>query len=232
MLIFGSFSAHAVVVDATPSGNWLGYMSWFDKNVDGTKGGYLNGTTWGIENLSASYVDDTITLSPNTNAYRDMADDAGRAYWSNSPDGGITAGPDGNKWMEASYFLEAAGDNTAWNGQSLTFSGTISDFSLDARYSTVAFIKTLDIDNGYATIQNTEESISSTGEFELSLDILEGNYIAQMGFTMSGINANPDTDWGNVELTDLEATAVPEASTYALLAGFAAFLFVAIRQRK
>ena len=37
---------------------------------------------------------------------------------------------------------------------------------------------------------------------------------------MSGINANPDTDWGNVELTDLEATAVPEASTYALLAGF------------
>jgi len=90
----------------------------------------------------------------------------------------------------------------------------------------------LDKDNGYATIQNTEESISSTGEFELSLDILEGNYIAQMGFTMSGINANPDTDWGNVELTDLEATAVPEASTYALLAGFAAFLFVAIRQRK
>jgi hypothetical protein len=49
---------------------------------------------------------------------------------------------------------------------------------------------------------------------------------------MPGINANPDTDWGNVELSDLEATAVPEPSTYALLAGFAVFLFVAIRQRK
>jgi hypothetical protein len=51
-----------------------------------------------------------------------------------------------------------------------------------------------------------------------------------MGFTMSGLNANPNTDWGLVTLKNLEA--VPEPSTYALLAGFAVFLFVAIRQRK
>ena len=91
----------------------------------------------------------------------------------------------------------------------------------------------MDVDDGWATVQNEEFSITSTGNFELSLDIEEGNYIAQMGFTMSGINANPDTDWGNVELKNLEATVVvPEPSTYALLAGFAVFLFVAIRQRK
>ena len=227
MLISASFSAHAVVVDATTAGNWLGYMNWFDKNADGTKGGYLNGSGWGAADLDVVHAGDNLTFSPNTNTYRDnidSSDAAAVAYW--------TDGLDGNKWMEASYFLEAADDNTAWNGQSLTFSGTISGFTLDARYSTVAFIKTLDVDAGYATIQNEEFSITSTGDFELSLDIQEGNYVAQMGFTMSGINANPDTDWGDVELSALEATVVPEPSTYALLAGFAAFLFAAIRQRK
>ena len=49
---------------------------------------------------------------------------------------------------------------------------------------------------------------------------------------MTGINANPDTDWGNVQISGLSATAVPEPSTYALLAGLAAFLFVSIRRRK
>ena len=113
-------------------------MSWFDKNVDGTKGGYLNGNYLGNRESSASYVDDTITLSPNTNAKRDIADDAGRAYWSNSPDGGITAGPDGNKWMEASYFLEAKATTPLGIPKFNVFS-TISDFSLDARYSTSRF---------------------------------------------------------------------------------------------
>ena len=139
--------------------------------------------------------------------------------------------------MEASYYLEAEGDNTAWNGQTLTFSGTISDFTLNNRYSTVAFIKTLDPKNGYSIVQSTEFAISlvsaiNDGAFELSLYIEEGDYVAKMGFTMSGLNANPNTDWGRIVLRDLAATAVPEPSTYALLAGLAAFLFVAIRRRK
>ena len=92
----------------------------------------------------------------------------------------------------------------------------------------------MDVDDGYATVQNEVFSITSTGDFELSLDIQKGNnYVAQMGFTMSGLNANPNTDWGLVELKNLEATVVvPEPSTYALLAGFAVFFFVAIRQHK
>ena len=49
---------------------------------------------------------------------------------------------------------------------------------------------------------------------------------------MTGLNANPATDWGNVQISGLSATAVPEPSTYALIAGFAAFVFVAIRRRK
>ena len=181
---------------------------------------------WGTTELRANAQSEDpniLELRPNSNAYADSPRgiDADRAYWTNSEDGGVIPGPDGNKWMEASYYLEAEGDNTAWNGQSLTFSGTIGDVTLNNRYSTVAFIKTLDVDNDYATIQNTVESISSTRDFEWSLDILEGNYIAQMGFTISGLNANPNTQLGLIELTDLEATAVPEARIYALLAGFA-----------
>lgn len=244
MLIFASFSAHAVVVDATTNGNWLGYMNVFE-NDNGAKGAHISGPPtgiWGTTDLRANAQagDPTILeLRPNTNAYSNslFGADADRAYWTNSEDGGVTPGLDGNKWMEATYYLEAEGDNTAWNGQTLTFSGTISDFTLDNRYSTVAFIKTLDPNNGFNTIQNKEFEISlvsatNDGAFELSLDIEEGDYVAQMGFTMSGLNANPNTDWGLIELRDLAATAVPEPSTYALLAGLAAFLFIAIRRRK
>jgi hypothetical protein len=237
MLISASFTAHAVVVDATTAGNWKGFMNVFE-NDNGAQGTYLFGSDWGTTDLRANAQggDTTILdLRPNTNAYADSlrGTEADRVYWTNSDDGGATPGPDGNKWLEASYFLEAPDDNTAWNGKRLTFSGTISNFTLNNRYSTVAFIKTLDVDDGYATVQNEVFSITSTGDFELSLDIQEGNYVAQMGFTMSGLNANPNTDWGLVELKNLEATVVvPEPSTYALLAGFAVFLFVAIRQRK
>lgn len=232
ILIFFNLTANAQVIDATSTGNWSGYMNVFD-NAGGAQGGFLFGSNWGAADLRASHTGDSLTLLPNTNGYADVVDDAGRAYWTNSPDGGVTAGPDGNKWLEANYYLEATTpDNTGWNGQSLTFSGNIDGFTLDNRYSTVAFIKTLDVANGFSTVQNVEHSITSTGNFALSLDILQGNYIAQIGFTMSGLNANPATDWGNVQLSGITATAVPEPSTYALMAGFATFLFIAIRRRK
>lgn len=237
MLISASFSAHAVIVDATTAGNWKGYMNVFE-NDNGAQGTYLFGSAWETTKLRANAQggDPTILdLRPNTNNHEDSfsGTEADRAYWTNSDDGGATPGPDGNKWLEASYFLEAPDDNTAWNGKRLTFSGTISNFTLNNRYSTVAFIKTLDANDGYATVQNEVFSITSTGDFELSLDIQKNNnYVAQMGFTMSGLNADRNTDWGLVELKNLEATVVPEPSTYALLAGFAVFFFVAIRQRK
>ena len=50
MLISASFSAHAVVVDATSTGNWLGYMNWFE--TDGSvKGAYADGTSWAAGDL-------------------------------------------------------------------------------------------------------------------------------------------------------------------------------------
>ena len=49
---------------------------------------------------------------------------------------------------------------------------------------------------------------------------------------MLELNANSTDELGDVEFKDLVTTVVPEPSTYALLAGFAAFLFVAIRRSK
>ena len=232
MLMTASYTVHAVAVDVSSNASWSGYMNVFENN-NGAQGGYLFGSGWGTDALNTSWAGQVVNFSPNTNGYADANDNAGRAYWTNSPDDGATAGPDGNKFMEATFFREADGDNTAWNGQTLTFSGNVSAFSLDSRYNTVAFIKTLDANSGYATVQNETVSISSTGDFALTLDVNEGNnFIAQIGFTMLGLNANPDTDWGNVQFQNLAATAVPEPSTYAILAGLAAFLYMAIRRRK
>lgn len=230
-IISMALTSFAVSIDTSEAGNWSGYMAVFD-NAGGSQGGYLWGSDWGAADLDSSNSGGVLTFSPNTNAYRDMADDGARAYWSNSSDGGLTAGPDGNKWLEATYKLEAADDNQAWNGQSLSLSGTVDSYTLDSRYSISAFIKTLDVNGGWATVQNEAVSITSTGDFSVSLDVLGGAYVSQIGFTMVGLNANEATDWGSVSISNLSASAVPEPSTYALIAGFAAFFFVAIRRRK
>ena len=139
--------------------------------------------------------------------------------------------------MEATFFREAdAGAGESWLGQTLSFSGIISAFDLDPRYNLTAFVKYLDLDDltidGYAVAGIDQHSITATGNFDLSLDIPTGNYVAQIGFTMRGLNANPETDWGSADFSDLSSTVVPEPSTYALLAGFTAFLFLVIRRRK
>ena len=222
-----SLASYGVSIDASSTGNWSGYMAWFDKNADGTAGGYAGGSGWGAADLDVTHSGNSGTFGPNTNTYADnigSSDPNAVAYW--------TDGADGNKFMEATYKLEAIDDNTAWNGQTLTFAGTIDGYTLDSRYSTVAFIKTLD-NTSWATVQNEEIAISSTGDFSVSLDVnTGGQYVAQIGLTMRGINANPSTDWGNISFSNLTASAVPEPSTYALIAGLAAFVFVAIRRRK
>ena len=215
-----ALTSFAVSIDTSESAAWLGYMNVFE-NDGGSAGGYQWGSPWGAADLNSSYAGGVLTLSPNTNTY---ADNPGDAYWQN--------GDDGAKFMEANYYLENPGDNLAWAGQTLTFSGTVDSATLDSRYGAVAFIKVLDVDAGYATTVFETASITSTGAFSLSYDVAAGNNIAQVGFQMTGVNANPATDWGNVQISGLSATAVPEPSTYALIAGFAAFVFVAIRRRK
>ena len=95
IIMFTNYAAYAVAIDASSSGNWSGYMAWFE--TDGTtKGTNVGGSNWGVADLNASYTADSLTLSPNTNTYADnigSADPNAVAYWTN--------GDDGNKWMDA-----------------------------------------------------------------------------------------------------------------------------------
>jgi hypothetical protein len=218
-----ALTSFAVSIDTSETGNWSGYMNVFENNA-GSAGGFVFGSGWGAEALQASNSGGVITLLPNHNGYADNVNSANPddvAFWTNG------AG-DGNKFMSAIYKLESGFD---WAGQTLTISGDVSSNTLDSRYTAYVFAKTLD-SNNWSEVQYERTAITGSN-FSLSLDVLEGgNHLAQIGFMLEGLNANPATDWGSLQLSNVTASAVPEPSTYALLAGLAAFLFVAIRRRK
>jgi hypothetical protein len=221
-LVSMALSSYAVAINTSEAGNWSGYMNVFENNA-GSAGNYAFGSGWGAEALQVTNAGGVITLLPNHNGYADNVNGAANdaAFWTDG------AG-DGNKFMSAIYKLENGFD---WAGQTLTISGDVSSNTIDSRYTAYVFAKTLD-SNNWSEVQYERTAITGSS-FSLSLDVLEGgNHLAQIGFMLEGLNANPDTDWGNIQLSNVSASAVPEPSTYALIAGFAAFIFVAIRRRK
>ena len=79
------------------------------------------------------------------------------AYWTDSPDGGVTAGNDGNKFMEANVYRRAsigAGQTAA------DYSYLVSSFDLDDRYGLQAFVKVLDPDAGWTTTHEDYDPIT------------------------------------------------------------------------
>lgn len=230
MLMTANYTAHAVAIDVSSGASWRDYMFVYE-NDNGAQGEYLFSTpAWygGMEDLSAIWTGEVLTFFPETRAYSNED-----GYWTNSPDGGTTPGPDGNKFMDAQLWR----NDSSFSGKTLTFSGTISAFDLDPRYTLTAFIKcydeVLEDANELPLLLSIDQHfVTSTGSFDLSLHIPTGK-IGQIGFAMLGLNANPATDWGSADFSDLSATAVvPEPSTYALIAGLAAFILIAIRRRK
>ncbi|MFL2848081.1 MAG: hypothetical protein ACJZ9B_03800 [Coraliomargaritaceae bacterium] len=161
LLSLMNFTAHAVSVDASSTGNW-----------------------------SATRSGNTLTLAPNTNTYADNinGDAAANDYWSNSPDGGLTMGPVGGKYMQAIYKLESGTD---WARQSLNLSGTIDSNTLDSRYSLYVFGKTL-VNNVWSEHQYERVSLSSGAAFSFDFNVDAGDHVAQIGLILEGSNANPE----------------------------------------
>ena len=70
--------------------------------------------------------------------------------------------------------------------------------------------------------------LTSIGKIQLVAHQGDGN----VGWGTASMGGNQPGAWVTVDHISLDVTAVPEPSTYALIAGFAAFLYVAIRRRK
>ncbi|MFL2848082.1 MAG: PEP-CTERM sorting domain-containing protein [Coraliomargaritaceae bacterium] len=99
-----------------------------------------------------------------------------------------------------------------------------------------AFLKVLDVSAGWSEIAYGQMAYdgTSTGWQSAGTSISISGIGAEAGDLLQfGLYNESQNYTGNGTWTDnISVSAVPEPSTYALIAGFAAFLFVAIRRRK
>jgi autotransporter-associated beta strand protein len=182
--------------------DWRGYMNVSDLTPSGGKGGYVFGQTWGVPDLQTTVVtppsltldDNQLILAPNFNAYTDAVNNTGtvagpeaRAFWTNSTDGGITAGPLGNKWMDGLSFVE---DNITADTEG-DFAGRVDAYTLSADYTAEAFIKVLDPANNFSESLYETQNLFGQSQFSLTADLSQFvGQILQRGFQVSGANAN------------------------------------------
>jgi hypothetical protein len=226
----------AAAAQMASAGNWTGYMNVFN-NAAGTQGSYVFGSGWGVSDLkttisnsnAGTIVGDQLVLEPNYNTYTNSltGNDADRAFWTDSTDGGVTPGPLGNKWMDANTFEETLSIAVP----SYTLSGNVTSNTLNTSlYTAKAFIKVLDPSNGYATVLNDSVTLPASGPFIVTsnLSLYQGKLL-QVGFSMNGLNANPVNAASNGSV-GLTITAVPEPSTWAL--GATGLLVAGILRRR
>ena len=168
----------------------------------GGKGVYVFGETWGVPDLQTTVVtppsltldDNQLILAPNFNAYTNAVNNTGtvagpeaRAFWTNSTDGGTTAGPLGNKWMDGLSFVE---DNITADTEG-DFAGRVDAYTLSADYTAEAFIKVLDPANNYSESLYETQNLFGQSQFSLTADLSQFvGQILQRGFQVSGANAN------------------------------------------
>jgi hypothetical protein len=199
-----------------------GFMNVF--NLPSAGGAFQFASGWGVSDLRASFGSPTeVTMLPNTIGDPDP-------YWY-TPSGGV--GALGNKMMEANLYGQVTG---TYAGTNVVFEGITTSFSLATNaagipYTLTAFIR--DFAPDFSSFATTTLVITNTGAFSINLNTINdaGRHV-QWGLQLFGPNI-----WG-ADAAQLSAAgsatvqAVPEPSTYALLALGAAGLGAHLVRRR
>ncbi len=168
------FSQNTVTVNA--SATWSAWASWAP--VSGNTPSDYGGSQWGLADLKtvANTFNNSISLFPNFNTFGDGTN----AYWVS---GGV-----GTKIFEGSSYVE----NLDLDGSSLTFTAKVASNTLAPGYTAEAFIKAIDPANNYNTVIDIRTPLVAGQTFTIStVGIIPAGLIAQYGFAVKGINANP-----------------------------------------
>lgn len=219
-LAAGSAPARAGVetIDATVM--TLGYMNVYNLPADG--GAYLFGSPWGINDLCATFSNggSTVTFTPNT-----IGDP--NPFWY-TPGGG--PGATGNKIMEANLYAEPTPG--LYNGQTITFVGNVSSYTLADEYNFMAFVS--DYAPDYSSVVTQSVPITSTGDFAVILATINNPARhVQWGLQMTGPDVwITDVDAKGHVIVNAGSGSVPEPSALALLAISALGSLVSRRRRQ
>ena len=178
LMIFSlGFSQNTVTVNA--SATWSAWASWAP--ASGNNPSDYGGSAWGLGDLKtvANTFNNSISLYPNFNTYGNGTD----PYWVN--------GAIGSKIFEGSSYVE----NLALDGSALTFTGKVASNTLAVGYTAEAFIKAIDPANNYNTVIDIRVPLVAGETFTISTaGIIPSGLIAQYGFSIKGLNANPSQE--------------------------------------
>jgi hypothetical protein len=150
----------------------LGFMNVFELPSNG--GGFVFGSGWGPEDLTAVYSGSDLTLGPNTIGDPDP-------FWYI---GGGGPGAAGNKIMEANMYAQEDGPLA---GQTVVFSASVLSNTLTSAHTVKAFIK--DFAPDFSSFVESAVDLTGTGDFSVSLaTINDPARHVQYGFQMIGVN--------------------------------------------
>ena len=236
--LVGLLSVAGLFSNSALADGWQTYMNVFSTGSGTVGSGYIFGSGWGLSDarttieadVPGTTIGDELRLEPNYNAYADSlgGTNLDRAFWTNSPDGGATAGPLGNKFMEANTFFETA----SIVAPSVNFSGTVDDYTLAGEFTAVAFIKVLNPGNGYSIDVFETFNLNSGAQFSLNADLSNhAGKLLQLGYAVYGTNANPANTFANGSVV-VTVTAIPEPSSFALIGAGAALFAASSRRRR